>query len=182
MKKNRRETVLIDRKFQFKLIAKFIAVNILIMILFGFILYMFLNSEVESNLATAHARYRDIKSMLFPIILTLSVINIIVSSMAIGIFVLFASHKIAGPIYRFNEELKKINSRNIRSVTPLRDGDQLYECSYTLQSTAQVLKDDFLLIKEKINELKALHGNSRGKGEAVEKIIEIEDIIGCYRV
>lgn len=182
MEKNRRHIILINKNFQFMLISKFIAVNIIIMIIFGFFLYLFLNSEVESNLATAHVTYKNIKSMLFPIILTLSIINIFVSSIIIGIFVLYASHKIAGPMYRFNEELKKFNDRNICNITPLRDGDQLYECSSSLINVAQVLRDDFSIIKGKMNELKNLCAKTKDNSKTSKTIKEIENIIDYYKL
>lgn len=182
MGKNRRHIILINKNFQFKLISKFIAVNIIIMIIFGFFLYLFLNSEVESNLATAHVTYKNIKLMLFPIILTLSIINIFVSSIIIGIFVLYASHKIAGPMYRFNEELKEFNNRDLSHVIPLREGDQFYECASTLKNVAQVLREDFSAIKSKVNELKKLFGTGNHKEKTAKKIKEIEDIIDCYKL
>ena len=112
MDKKRRHIIMINKSFQFKLIVKFIIVNIIIMILFGIFLYIFLNSEVESNLQSAHVMYKNIKDMLFPIILTLSFLNILVSSIIIGIFVLYASHRLAGPLYRFNTALGDIVNSN----------------------------------------------------------------------
>lgn len=182
MEKNRRHIILINKSFQFKLISKFIAVNIFIMILFSFFLYLFFDSEVESNLLSAHVAYKNIKEMLFPIMITLSIINIFVSSIIIGIFVLYASHKVAGPMYRFNEELKKFNDRNICNITPLRDGDQLFECSSSLLNVAQVLRDDFSIIKGKMNELKKLCAKTKDKGKTTKTIKDIENIIDCYKL
>lgn len=176
----RRQIVLINRKFQFRLIAKFIAVNTCILILFGIIIYIFLNSEVQSNLQSAHVTYRNIKDMLFPIVITLSIINILISSAIIAAFVLFASHKIAGPLFRFNEALEQVNSRNLTAITSIRDEDQLYECSLTLTEAVNMLSGDISSLKEKIQEIHHINSRNYTKEKMDEKIAEIEKIIGQY--
>ena len=115
MKENRRKIVLINKKFQFRLIAMFILLNAVIMIVFGAIMFLFLNSEIEANLNSAHVTYSNLSQMLFPILLTLSGLNIIISSIVIAGFVLFASHKLAGPLYRFNSVIDEMNNRNFSS-------------------------------------------------------------------
>ena len=51
---SQRKIVLINRKFQYKMIAKFILLNMAILLLFSTLIYLFLNSEVEANLKSAH--------------------------------------------------------------------------------------------------------------------------------
>jgi hypothetical protein len=182
MDQNRRHIVLINKSFQFNMIAKFIIINIIIMIVFGFILYLFLNSEVDSNLHSAHVTYKNIKDMLFPIIITLSIINILVSSIIIAVFVLFASHKVAGPLYRFNEALKDICNRNLNTFTGLREGDQLYECSHTLTQAAKLLAGDMSDIKAKTDEIKDMLVKSKPKAKTVKKVEDLENIVNLYRV
>jgi hypothetical protein len=182
MDKNRRHIILINRDFQFKLIGKFIIINILIMIIFGFFLYIFLNSEVESNLLSAHVTYKNVKDMLFPIILTLSIINVLVSSIIIAVFVLYASHKVAGPLYRFNEALTSILNKNLKTFTALREGDQLYDCSITLTQVSQVLTKDISEIKDAITDVKNLCNKSSQKEKIIKKVKELENIISQYQL
>lgn len=181
MENKRRHIILINRGFQFKLIIKFIIVNIMIMILFSIFLYIFLNSEVESNLQSAHVTYKNIKDMLFPIVLTLSLLNVIISSIIIGIFVLYASHKLAGPLYRFNEALKDILNRNLNPVTSIREGDQLYDCSKTLKQAARIFADDILNIQAKVHELKLISKKKGQEESIIKKIEELETITNQYK-
>ncbi|MFH0976034.1 MAG: hypothetical protein V1874_09655 [Spirochaetota bacterium] len=182
MDKNRRHIILINREFQVRLISKFIIINILIMIIFGFFLYIFLNSEVETNLLSAHVTYKNVKDMLFPIILTLSIINMLVSSIIIAVFVLYASHKVAGPLYRFNEALKDILNKNLKTFTALREGDQLYDCSITLTQVSQALTEDMSEIKNGITEVKNLCSKSGGKEKLIKKLKELENLISQYQL
>lgn len=176
---SRRKIVLINRQFQYRMIAKFIALNILIMIVFGSFLYLFLNSEIESNLQSAHVTYRNIKEMLFPIITSLSIVNILASSIVISVFVLYASFRIAGPMYRFNEAVKEISKKNLSPFTSIRKGDQLYECSLSLRKMSDVIANDFVEMNNAIQNMKK-HASKKDK--QMEQIENLEQIVNQYKI
>ncbi len=177
----KRRIILINRKFQFRMITKFIILNIIILILFGVLLYVFLNSEIDANLQTAHVTYRNVKEMLFPIVISLSIINILISSFVISVFVLYASFKIAGPLYRFNDALKEMINKNLKPGTHIRTGDQLYDCSITLTNLSEIMSSDFKDIKGKIDEIKKLNKKGSAKNKMAEKIDELEEIVNQYK-
>ena len=131
--KNRRKIKLINRDFQIGLMVKFIAANTAMMGVFGLVLYLFLRGEIQSNLQSAHAAYRTMGEMLFPIILTISLLVLAILSVTIVFVVLYASHRIAGPLYRFHQVLKDFEARNLRGMTRIRDDDQLGEIAGTLE-------------------------------------------------
>ena len=170
-KDNRRRIVLINKSFQYKMIIKFILVNILVMLIFGTGLYMFMNSEIDSELMKAHVTYKNMKDMLFPVIITLSVINVLVSSVIISLFVTMASFRIAGPLYRFNEIAKSISERNLTPHTGIRKGDQLYEFSKTISLMKDVLARDLKALRMRVDELKNEMENNSTKDENLKKII-----------
>ena len=57
MIENKRKIKLINRDFQYKLMAKFIIINAFILALFGSIIYVFFNSEIDTNLKSATAAF-----------------------------------------------------------------------------------------------------------------------------
>jgi uncharacterized membrane protein len=176
----KRKIVIINRKFQFKMIAKFILLNIILMILFSGLIYLFLNSEIDSNLKSAHVTYRNVNDMLFPIVISLSIINILLSSLIISVFVLYASFKIAGPLYRFNEALKKMSGRNLKPVTTIRAYDELYDCSVTLTEFSRIFSSDINEIKKGIDEIMILNQKGTEKKKIAEKIRDIRDLLNQY--
>ncbi|MDY6968911.1 MAG: hypothetical protein SVR08_09715 [Spirochaetota bacterium] len=178
---NRRKIVLINRNFQYRMISKFIVVNIIIMAIFGCFMYLFLNSEIESNLLSAHVTYRNVQDMLFPIILTLSIINIIFSSIIIGAFVLYASFRIAGPLFRFNQALLEMCQKNLRPFASVRKGDQLYECSSSLKSMSSIIADDFSNIKTIIDEINDISKKNTDNDILTIKVNELEKILNQYK-
>jgi methyl-accepting chemotaxis protein len=153
MTKSKRRIIMINRKFQLKLIVKLILVNIILMVGFSIIMYTFFNSEIETQLSRAHITFKNVQNMLVPIIVIMSTLNVIVASLIISIFVMFASFRIAGPLYRFNEVLKQLGKKNLKPIIKLRANDQLYECSKILKSTIDILAKDMKSIKKNISNL-----------------------------
>ncbi len=175
----KRKIVLINRKFQYKMVGKFILLNVVLLIMFGILIYLFLNSEVDANLKSAHVSYNNIKDMLFPIVISLSTISILISSFIIALFVKYASFKIAGPMYRFNQALKEMSDKNLNPVTAIRSDDQLYDCSRSLTNFSQIISSDFNELKKAIAEIKGL-GMDSANSELNEKIKRLEEIINQY--
>lgn len=182
MNQTRRKIKLIDRDFQFRLIVKFIIINTLVLALFGVLIYIFFNSEISSNLATAHVTYKNISQMLLPIVLTLSVINLLVTSVIIFVVVLYASHKIAGPMYRFNAAVGEISARNLLPLTKIREKDQLKGLSDSLSHMAETLAADYTEIKNHIGKIKTLLPAEEIPSEVREKLEAVEEIINKYKL
>jgi len=176
----KRKIIIINKKFQYKLIAKFILLNIILMILFSGLIYLFLNSEIDSNLKSAHVTYRNINDMLFPIVISLSIINILFSSFIISIFVLYASFKIAGPLYRFNEALKIMSDRNLKPVTAIRSYDELYDCSVTLTEFSTIISSDINEIKKGIDEIAKFNKKVSERKKVAERIKDLQDLLNRY--
>jgi len=167
---------MINKKFQMTLIAKFLAVNIMVLLIFGVLLYMFLNSELEANLYSAHVTYHNIKEMLFPIVITLSALNIFISSTFITIFVLYASFRIAGPLYRFDAAIKEINQGNLSPLLVLREKDELCACSESLQDMTKSLISMTEKGRSISTDLQSIN-ESLKNDQLAEKINEINSIL-----
>ena len=172
--------MMINKRFQISLIAKFLLVNVLVLALFGLGLYMFLDSEIETNLLKAHVTYQNMKEMMLPIIITLSILNILISSAIITLFVLFASFRIAGPLYRFNTAVNEICTGNLKPLLKLREGDELYALSESLQQMAGYLVQTVDKAKSIVSDLKSI--NQRLNDDELEKkIAELQAILAELR-
>jgi methyl-accepting chemotaxis protein len=179
--KDRRKTVMIDRGFQLRQIASYIALNTGIMLAFGGFLYLFLNSEVEANLLSAHIRYRTIGEMLFPIVLTLSLLNIAVSSVLVGVFVVYASHRIAGPLHRLKAVLDETSRGNLNSHDAIRDGDQLGEVFASLRTLTGAVRKDLAEVKTGLAEMRAA-ADPGASPDLLAKIAHVETVLARYKI
>jgi methyl-accepting chemotaxis protein len=179
---NKRKIKLIDRSFQFRLMGKFVLINTVILVLFGALIYVFFSSEISANLASAHVMYRNVSEMLLPIVLTLSVLNILFTAIVIVVVVLYSSHKIAGPVYRFNEALKAVTAGDLAPLTRIREKDQFQELSDSFGEMTGVLSRDMGELKKGIEALKSLHAQSAGADDIDAALSRLEEIAGKYKL
>jgi len=180
MEKHRRKIVMINRKFQINLILKFIIVNIGIMALFGFLIYLFLDSELEANLLSSHTKYKNMKDMLLPIVVALSFINVLISSLIIAFFVLFASFRIAGPLFRLNSALIEIANGNLKPFVSLRDNDQLLEISQSIQAFLKHFSKDLNQLEHIKKQL--IEMNNQLKNDSIQDCIDqLNQLIEQYQ-
>jgi hypothetical protein len=173
-KVNQRKKVMINRYFQIKLIIKFILVNTLIMLIFSTAIYLFMHSELDANFKSAHAKYTSFNEMLFPIVVSLSIVNLVVSSVIIAFVVLIASFRIAGPLYRFNEVLKAIAKKNLNPMMKLRKKDQLEECAESLGEVLSVLRNEITEMKKTIACLEQGSDCSKASRDLIEALESVK--------
>lgn len=159
-KPNQRRIVLIDRRFQLRMAASFILLQVLLTALFAAGLYIFMDSEVHADLASAHASYKSLSEMLMPIVLTLAVFSITLSVVLTSIFVVLISHKIAGPMYRFRTILESLSHRRFETHTRIRPDDQLGELAISLDKAIRTVKTDIHGLHQSVWKLRESHAKA----------------------
>lgn len=133
------------------------------------------------------------KVYLFYTILLLGFGIITVLNIFIGAFL---SHKIAGPIYNFEQKMKAITNGDLSTFVELRQGDELRDVESTFNEMIKVLKkavkDDREVIKRTNEKLKILNQKlniilkEKDKEEMKKSIQEIlsgmKEITGFFKV
>jgi len=180
-RKIQRKIKLINRDFQIGLMIKFFIANAAMLTIFGGILFLFLRGEVESNLHSAHVTYKTVGAMLFPIILTLSLLILAILSVTTIYVILHASHRIAGPMYRFNQALAELAGRDLTAMTKIREEDQLSGISSSLERARGVWAGDVERLRKLIAGLGA--AMSAGNSDDARKIMtEVQSVLDAYKV
>lgn len=159
-KPNQRRIVLIDHRFQLRLAASFILLQILLTALFAAGLYIFLDSELHADLASAHASMKSLSEMLLPIVLVLAVFSVTLSIVLTSFFVVIISHKIAGPMYRFRTVLESLAHRRFESHTQIRPDDQLGELAISLDKAIKTVKNDIHALHQSLWRLRESHAKA----------------------
>lgn len=160
--KKMRRTVFIKRGFQMRFITWVIVLLILCGICSAAVLYPFLSSEISSELSTGHRDIGDIKKHLALAIIIGNVLAVIVAALATTVVILYISHKIAGPLYRFEMICKEIGRGNLNAYTKLREHDQLEGLSEAFSNMLTQLRsrcsDRYMRLETARNNLNALQG------------------------
>jgi methyl-accepting chemotaxis protein len=157
---NKRRIVLIDPRFQLRLAAAFILLQVLLTALFAAGFYIFMDSELHADLASAHASYKSLSQILLPIVLTLAVFSVTLSIALTSIFVVLLSHKIAGPLYRFRTILESLSHRRFEAHTRIRPDDQLGEFAVALDKAIKTVKADIHELHQSVWKLRESHAKA----------------------
>jgi len=122
-----RRSVFIKKAFQ----GRFIASVLLMIILFGLcsaaLIYWLIGSDLQSQAQSAHVNIANAWERLGLSILIGNIVAAVVAGLSAIIVVLYISHKIAGPLYRFETLCRQVGEGNLDGVTHVRENDQLQE-------------------------------------------------------
>jgi len=162
--------VLIDRRFQLRLAGEFVLLQVALTALFAGLLYLFLNSELQANLASAHASYRSLAQMLMPLVGVLAVFNILLSTVLVTLYVVHMSHRLARPLLKIRAVLEELAQRRFLDHTDIHAGDQLWEVDRSLTAAVTTLRTDVQLLQQVALELR--RAQEAGDAAAVSRQLE----------
>ena len=134
--------VIIPRRLQFRLVLEFLVLQAVVTGLFALGLFLFTRSELQANLASAHARYRSLAQMLLPIILGLTLFSLALSTALVSFYVAHLSRRVAKPLLHIRAGLEELAQRRFFLRTGIGKGDELWELSSSLTKAEAVLRGD----------------------------------------
>jgi len=126
-KGERRKNYFIDKHFQAAFIVKFCVVIICASVLTGMLTYYFNRQTTTVAFDKLRVVVKTTADFLVPVTATILVIVTSLAAVSTILVTLFASHKIAGPLYKLKMELDKIRKRDLRSAIRIRSRDQLQD-------------------------------------------------------
>lgn len=152
----RRRTFLVDRHFQIKYTIIIVLVGAIVSILFGLLLYKahLENTRLISMQAFDNERLATAIQSIDQGLLYYLAVFVIILIVALFIWGILITHKVAGPIYYISTLLDSITKEKLPSPRPLRKGDEMQEFYSTTNKMI-----DFL------------------KNREMEQVTEIEDIL-----
>ncbi|MBN2372336.1 methyl-accepting chemotaxis protein [bacterium] len=156
----KRKKYLIQKVFQAKFIVIFLLLLILGSIISGVILYSKTNTYLGYDYGKAHSKIKETGDILRPVLFISYGISIVLIGIATIFLTIFISHKVAGPLYRFERSAEEIGKGNLRLVTKIRDSDQAKGLA---DAFSRMTKD----LREKILEIDS---NSQNINRVIEEI------------
>lgn len=121
----KRRNVFIKKAFQGRLILGGFAVILLSGLCSALLIYWITGSDLLAQSQSAHLNIMTAWQRLGISILIGNMVSILIAGAVAAISVLYASHKIAGPLYRFESLCEQIGNGQLDGVAHLREKDQL---------------------------------------------------------
>ena len=150
----KRRTYFIKKAFQAKMIFRFIILIILGAVISGVILYVFAASELQTSLFDAHMQIRNTWDILLPSIIVTHVTVVVLISLATVYIVLYLSHKIAGPLYRFERIAEAVGEGNFNVHVRLREGDELLPLQAAFEVMVDNVQERFRTFRQRYDEIR----------------------------
>lgn len=138
---SQRRHIFIKKGFQ----GRFIAGAFLLILMSGLcsalLIYWMTGGDLQAQAQSAHANIVNAAERLGVSILIGNIVAVLTAGGIAAATVLYASHKIAGPLYRFETLCREVGNGNLDTVTQLREHDQLQELGQSFSAMVGKLRD-----------------------------------------
>ncbi len=126
----------VKRKFQIWLLARIGGTILVSSLVAAAILFFYARQEVGASFYEAHIRIRHVSDLLIPVVIAGSLVSLISGAL----LAIFLPQKIAGPIFRIEEDLRSIQNGHLDKEIKLREGDPLQDFAETINTTLAALR------------------------------------------
>lgn len=166
----------IKRQMQLRLLFSVMAVSLLSLGLATAIFYFYSDQELGRSFKEFHVNARNFLDFLLPVVIVAFLLGFLVA----GGLAVFFPHRIAGPLYRVEKDLKeKVSGGDLTVRFSIRKGDEVGDLADALNTMVEGLRLKMVKIKKVSHELATLTTQqapvarfkelSRGLEEAVKE-------------
>ena len=176
----RRKNYYIKKKFQRNFILKFLILVTAGVLISGATVYLMSKGALTTTFDNSRLAIRSTADYILPSVLFSGAAVMVIIGIAAIIMTLFASHKIAGPLYHIGRDIEELTSGNLRVRFILRGGDEIKELAGKLDEMAVSLRSKATAIK---NALTLLESSSKDASPETKNIIrDLKEAISKFNV
>jgi len=160
----------VKRRLQLWLLIRIGGIIILTSIISALILYGYARHETIDTFYQAHIKIRRVSDLLLPVVLSGSAISLISGAL----LALFLPQKIAGPLYRIEQELNKVKAGDFRTKIRLRTKDTLVNFTSQINDTIATVDQrlsDMQKAMNSIDNIESLPLDTREKLDDVKRLL-----------
>ena len=139
---------------QAKFIIAFLLLVIIGSIISGIIFYLKANTYLGYHYGMAHLKIEKTGEILQPALLISYGIGVVLIGIATIILTIIISHKVAGPLYRFERSAEEIGKGNLTLETRVREKDQAKEVADALSRMTIELRKKLIEIDSHSKDIK----------------------------
>ena len=171
--KYRRRHYFVKKDFQFSIIVKFCLLVLIGAIISTGLLLFFSQDTLTSTFRESRLEIRSTASVILPAVIYTNLITLGLITVATIIVTLFISHKLAGPLFRFEKELREIGEGNLTKNVCLRKKDQMIAMCDDINRMCEGLRGKITAIRDdlgKIARIAAENQDTKALADELEKV------------
>jgi len=173
----KRRQYFVKKDYQLKFILKFCLILFAGSIISTGVLFLFSQGTLTSSFEHSRLVIKNTGIAIMPAVILTNIITLILISIAAVVVVLFVSHKIAGPMFRFEKDLKEIGEGNLTETIALRDKDQFTKMAESLNIMTASLHDKVLLIQTEVDGLLELASEEKVAENLIKGLNHLHETI-----
>lgn len=179
----RRKQHFIKKGYQTRFIFRFCLLVLVGAVISSVLLYLFGQGSLTSTFENSRLTVRSTSAAILPAVIYTNLITLGLITVATSFVVLYLSHKIAGPLYRFEKELIEIAEGDLTKVIHLRRKDEVTDMAESLNKMTASLRKRLLELQEELDEAARLAEEEKASDRLVEKIKQAQTTVhGRFKV
>jgi len=177
-KKSRRKTYLIKKGFQSRLITVILLLVIIVANITGGVVYAIVKIDSFRMFLEQTFNLSSADDILLPAVVLAEIVSFII----VGIISLFVSHRMAGPVYRFERVTEGISEGDLTIHIRLREKDEFKDLAEAFNEMIQKLTDKVGELKNKGLKLAEEFENLLPRAElSDERRKELKELISKFK-
>jgi len=173
----KRKTIYIKKDFQFKFILKFCLILLAGILISTSLLFFFSQGTLTSSFENSRLIIKNTGVAILPTVIATNLVTLGIICIAAIIVILFISHRIAGPMFRFEKDLHRIGQGDLCVKINLRKKDQFSEMARALNNMTGKIHKKVYKINNGLDEILAMINEQKGCKEYQKKISELKNIL-----
>jgi len=174
----KRRHYFIKKEFQFKFILKFFILILCGVLISSGLLFLFTRGTLTSSFQHSRLVVTNTTSAILPAVIYTNLITLGLITLASIAVILFISHKIAGPLFRFEKELKKIGEGDLTKSIKLRKNDQITDMADSLNQMVASLHEKILFIQTEVENILESASKQDVTRDFIEELKRLQQKIG----
>ena len=160
-----RRQLYVKKEFQFQFILKFCLILLAGVIISTGLLFFFSQDTLTSSFSHSRLVIRSTAEAMLPAIITTNLISLALIIVTTIVVTLYISHKIAGPIFRLETELRRIGQGDLATNVSLRANDQMLAFAQRVNEMTAQLNRRVTEIRRQADEISTAAAQEASSGE-----------------
>ena len=150
---NRRRTYIVRMDFQKDFIIKYCVLVLIAALILSFIVYFFCGTTVTTVFKESRLRILSTNDFILPYLFWSSLIAVVCAVAACWHMTMIVSNRLAGPLYRFEQDIAKIAQGDLTLNIRLRQKDEFKSLARIFNDLTGDWRRDIIAIKNQVAEL-----------------------------
>ncbi len=174
----KRRQYFIKKEFQVKFVLKFCLLIVFGTIISTGLLFLFSQDTLTSSFQQSRLVIKSTGLAILPSVLYTNLITLGLIAIATIIVTLLVSHKMAGPLFRFEKELRNIGKGDLTTKVVLRKDDTMESMAGCLNNMTSGLHDKVLDIQTEVKHILESASGQNGPQGLIEELHRLQEKIG----